>query len=39
MPASGYDDLGPSYGADVFRSLGEGSMTLTELAAGLGMTT
>jgi DNA-binding MarR family transcriptional regulator len=38
MRASGFDDLGPSYGY-VFRALGEGSMTLTELAAGLGMTT
>jgi DNA-binding MarR family transcriptional regulator len=38
MGSSGFDDLGPSYGY-VFRALGEGSMTLTELAAGLGMTT
>jgi DNA-binding MarR family transcriptional regulator len=38
MRASGFDDLGPSHGY-VFRALGEGSMTLTELAAGLGMTT
>jgi DNA-binding MarR family transcriptional regulator len=38
MRASGFDDLGPSYGY-VFRALGEGSMTLTELAGGLGMTT
>jgi DNA-binding MarR family transcriptional regulator len=38
MQASGFDDLGSSHGY-VFRALGNGSMTLTELAAGLGMTT
>ena len=38
MAASGFDDLGPSHGY-VFRALGAGSMTLTELASGLGMTT
>ncbi len=38
MRTSGFDDLGPSYGY-VFRALGEGTLTLTELAAGLGMTT
>ena len=38
MRASGFDDLGPSYGY-VFRALADGSLTLTELAGGLGMTT
>jgi DNA-binding MarR family transcriptional regulator len=38
MVAAGYDDLGPSHGY-VFRALGQGPMTLTELATGLDMTT
>jgi DNA-binding MarR family transcriptional regulator len=38
MGEAGFDDLGPSHGY-VFRALGDGPMTLTELASGLGMTT
>jgi DNA-binding MarR family transcriptional regulator len=38
MAGAGFDDLGPTYGY-MFRALGDGPATLSELAIGLHMTT